>query len=92
MLIQLEVNYQLPDNITYNDTEGYRMLVQKHPGKDDEHYQINITHNGLITSTEFVLDRDKIVTYRRGVLRVENFDTRLDQYIELMNQLGAGKE
>lgn len=84
---QLNVSYTLPDSIKYTDKDGYRLLVQKHPGKDDEHYKININHEGLITSIDFVLDRDKVVVYKQGVIRVENYDTRLDQYYNLFEQL-----
>lgn len=84
---ELNVSYTLPKSIKYDDSNGYRMLIQKHPGKENEKYIINITQGGNTTSTELRLDRDKVVTYRAGVITVENYDTRLDQYVDLLEQL-----
>lgn len=83
----LNVNYSLPDSIKYSDELGYRMLLQKHPGKADEKYTINITYEGSITTAEFTLDRDKVLTFRGGVISVANYDTRLDQYYDIMENL-----
>lgn len=83
----LDVSYSLPETLRYSDAGGYRMLLQKHPGKNAERYIININDKGAITSTDFTLDRDKVLTYRSGVISVENFDTRLDEYYDLMENL-----
>lgn len=83
----LSVSYSLPDTLRYSEQDGYRMLLQKHPGKKAERYIININDKGTITAADFNLDRDKILTYRSGVISIENFDTRLDQYYDLMESL-----
>lgn len=83
----LKVSYTLPEAIKYSLEGGYRMLIQKHPGKKDEKYTINIHQGGLTTTVEFVLDRDKVLTYRGGVVAVENYDTRLDEYFDILEKL-----
>jgi len=81
----LNVSYNLPGNLNYNADKGYRMLIQKHPGKRDEYYKINIQQGGATTSTEFTLDRDKIVYFKNGVLSVENYAHKLDEYTKLVD-------
>ena len=83
----LTVSYNLPGDIKYTDDQGYRLLIQKHPGKKDELYKVNINFRGVITSTEFRLDRDKVLTFSNGVITVQNYDTRLDQYYDLAENL-----
>lgn len=84
----LNVSYTLPENLKYDpNAGGYRLLLQKHPGKKDERYIINIDQAGVKTSTEVRLDRDKVISYRDGVISVANYDTRLDDYFNLMESL-----
>lgn len=83
----LNVSYSLPESLRYSEQNGYRMLIQKHPGKKNERYNITVNDKGALTTTEFMLDRDKVLTYRSGVISIENFDTRLDQYYDLMESL-----
>lgn len=80
----LNVSYSLPAELNYNTAQGYKLLLQKHPGKKDELYVINVNHAGANTSVEFRLDRDKILTYKDGVISVTDFDKRLDDYYDLM--------
>jgi hypothetical protein len=84
---QLIVTYDLPQSLKYDPLNGYRLLIQKHPGKQDEQNTVNINDNGTITSITFTLDRDKVVTYQSGIVRVEDFDVRLDTYYELLETL-----
>jgi hypothetical protein len=84
---ELNVAYKLPGNLNYNPTQGYKMLIQRHPGKKDEKYKINIKHQGQTTSTEFVLNRDKIVSFKDGVIAVTDYPHPLDEYIQLVGQV-----
>lgn len=81
----LNVSYNLPSSLNYSADNGYSMLIQKHPGKRDEVYKINIQQGGQTTSTEFTLDRDKVVHYKNGVLSVENYAHKLDEYTNLID-------
>lgn len=83
----LNVSYTLPESLRYSETSGYRLLLQKHPGKKAERYIININDKGSLTTADFVLDRDKVLTYQNGIISVTNFDTRLDQYYDLMEAM-----
>lgn len=83
----LNVVYTLPASLNYTEELGYKLLIQKHPGKRDERYVVNINHAGSLTSVEFRLDRDKVLSYRSGVITVENFDKRLDEYYDLISNL-----
>lgn len=88
----LNVSYTLPDKIKYDKNLGYRMLLQKHPGKAGEKYTINIDYNGAKTTAQFTLDRDKVLTFKDGVVTITNFDTRLDPYYDLMKKvIGTGQ-
>lgn len=80
----LNVSYDLPSTIAYTDQDGYQMLVQKHPGKKDEKYVINLTYKGEQKTVEFALDRDKVVTFKNGELTVANYPHPLDDYSELL--------
>ncbi len=88
----LNVSMNLPDTITYSSDSGYRLLIQKHPGKANERYIFNISQGGSLTSVDFRLDRDKVLTYKDGVVRLENYDARLDQYYELMELIKLDSE
>jgi hypothetical protein len=83
----LTVSYNLPADIVYTEEQGYRLLIQKHPGKKNELYKVNVNFKGAITSTEFRLERDKVLTFLNGVITVQDYDTRLDQYYELAESL-----
>ncbi len=77
---EMNVSYNLPPTINYINDGEYSLLLQKHPGKP-----WGETHNILIKdaneqtySISVVLDRDKIVKFKNGVLSVDNYDTSLD--------------
>jgi len=76
---ELNVSYKLPEDLNFNDKKVYKLLIQKHPGKSwGEEYVININHSGKSYNVEFTLDRDKIVTYRNGIITVDNYQDKLD--------------
>ncbi|MBD3329188.1 DUF4012 domain-containing protein [Candidatus Dojkabacteria bacterium] len=83
----LNIQYELPETIRYTDDEGYQMFVEKHPGKRDEKYIVTINHNGEALSIEFELDRNKIVSYKDGVLEVNDAPSPLDTYDEWLDVL-----
>lgn len=88
----LNVGYSLPAHLNYNTTGEYKMLIQKHPGKSwGEEYEINIHFNGEIYSVKFILDRDKVVTFRGGVISVDNYDTSLDWVKSLVRKIPFDK-
>lgn len=80
----LNVSYTLPANLKYNPENGYRLLLQKHPGKKAERYVININDKGTSTSVDFTLDRDKVLTYKDGIITMSYFDNTLEDYYTLM--------
>lgn len=85
---QLNVSYNLPDNLNYNATGSYKLLVQKHPGKSwGEKNTVIINHGGQEYKVEFILDRDKIITYRDGIISVDNYNKSLDFIINLVNEV-----
>ncbi len=64
------------------------MVIQKHPGKSwGEKYNVNIATGGSTYSVSFILDRDKILTYKDGVISVDNYDKSLDFVNDLMNKV-----
>ena len=84
----LNVSYRLPDNLNYNTKGVYKMVIQKHPGKSwGEKYNVNIATGGSTYSVSFILDRDKILTYKDGVISVDNYDKSLDFVNDLMNKV-----
>jgi len=83
----LNVAWTLPSNLNYDANTGYRLLIQKHPGKKDELYKINMYEGDSITSIEFRLERDMVVTYKNGIISTEPFDTRLDEYYDMMEKV-----
>lgn len=84
----LNVFYNLPDSINYKVDGEYKMLVQKHPGKSwGENYKIIIREGGMEYTTEFVLDRDKVVTYSNGVIIIDNYDKKLDWLLSTANKI-----
>ncbi|MCA9380673.1 hypothetical protein KC678_00215, partial [Candidatus Dojkabacteria bacterium] len=85
---ELNVSYDLPSNLNYVANNGYKMLIQKHPGKSwGEKYIININQDGQVHTVEFILDRDKVVNYKDGIISVENYESKLDWLVELVDGL-----
>lgn len=74
-------NYNLAQK--FDSNTGYNLLIQKHPGKSDEAYVINLTYLGQTYQSSFTLDRDKVVHFKNGQLTFENYDQRLDPIIDL---------
>jgi hypothetical protein len=81
----LNVAYDLPEIANYTTENGYRMLIQKHPGKKDEKYVIGLSHQGKDYHIEFVLDRDKVVSLKDGVIKVEDYASPLDSLDSIIN-------
>jgi hypothetical protein len=84
---EINISYRLPGSINYIEDGGYKLLLEKHPGKAWEKYIINIEHNGGVYTTEFILDRDKILTYKDGVIQVDNYDKKLDWLLTLLGRI-----
>ncbi len=84
----LTVSYRLPASINYVADGNYKLLIQKHPGKSwGEQYKINIHDESEIYTIEFILDRDKVLTYDNGIVSVENYDTSLDWIVDLSGKI-----
>jgi hypothetical protein len=89
-LKRMNVSYNLPGSINYLSQGEYTLLLQKHPGKSwGETHTVNITDNDGNTHTiDVVLDRDKVVKFKNGVLSVDNYDTSLDWLMnDIVNRL-----
>jgi hypothetical protein len=87
---EMNVSYNLPGSINYLSQGEYTLLLQKHPGKSwGETHTVNITDNDGNTHTiDVVLDRDKVVKFKNGVLSVDNYDTSLDWLMnDIVNRL-----
>ncbi len=85
---ELNVSYALPANLNYNSLGTYRLLIQKHPGKSwGEKYILNFYHNNNLYSVEFILDRDKVITYKDGIISVDNYDRSLDWLVQLVKRI-----
>lgn len=82
----IKISATAPSSVKYNETDGYKLLIQKHPGKRTEKYIININHNGTPVSTEFVLNRDKVLTYKDGKISVEDYSVELDKILDLLEK------
>lgn len=84
----LTVGYSLPARLNYNTKGYYRILLQKHAGKSNwETHTLTINHAGQVYTTEVTLDRDKVVAFKDGVFTIENYDTKLDWIIELLEKV-----
>lgn len=84
----MNISFDLPDTINYNTDGEYRMLLQKHPGKSwGEKYVTKIHHDGRETTVEFVLDRDKVLTYKDGIITIDNYDKSLDWLHDIVNSI-----
>lgn len=89
---EMNVSWNLPNSINYNSDGRYKLLIQKHPGKSwGEKYTININHNGSSNSINFILDRDKVLTYKDGILSLENYDKSLDWLTQLTSRIPWGE-
>jgi hypothetical protein len=86
---KLNAKYTLPSTLNYNKNKEYRVLFEKHPGKDREKYTINISQGGRKTSKQFTLDRDKVLIYKDGAIIIENYDKQLDFIVELVKNVVA---
>jgi hypothetical protein len=76
---EMNVSYVLPDSINYTKDKKYTLIIQKHPGKSwGEENKVIVHHKGNQYTIDFVLDRDKILTYKDGVMSVDNYDKSLD--------------
>jgi len=73
----------------YSDENGYRLLIQKHPGKKAEAYNLAINHRGQQYTASFVLDRDKVVTYKDGAISVENYHSNMDPLFGFIDTVKA---
>lgn len=85
----LNVSYSLPDSINYNENGNkYELLIQKHPGKSwGEKYVFNIHYKGDTYSVDFVLDRDKVLQFKSGVITVRDYDNSLDWIVDLVSKI-----
>ncbi|HQG57972.1 MAG TPA: DUF4012 domain-containing protein [Candidatus Dojkabacteria bacterium] len=82
----LNIEYTLGSELNFDPEKGYKVLLQKHPGKDDEHYYYTVNYNNQSYNVDFVLDRDKIVTFKDLNLSVENAPSKLDPFEELLKK------
>lgn len=84
----LSVGYRLPDEQNFNKKGYYRLLLQKHAGKSNwETHKLTINYNGGVYTVETTLDRDKVITFKDGQFAVENYDTKLDWLIDLIDRI-----
>lgn len=85
---QLNINYNLPDSINYVNQGNYSLVLQKHPGKSwGEPHEVVIKHNGQDYKVDVVLDRDKIITYRDGIITVDNYDKKMDWIYNIVDRI-----
>jgi len=80
----LNIEYTLSSDKNFDPAKGYQVLLQKHPGKDDEHYYYTVNYNDQAYNIDFVLDRDKIVIFKDLTLSVENAPSKLDPFENLL--------
>jgi hypothetical protein len=82
----LKASWTLDESYNYlRNGEVYKMLIQKHPGKSwGEMHQVNINYLNETFSTNFVLDQDKVLTFRDGIIFLENYHTQLDWIKDLL--------
>ncbi|MEO6728641.1 MAG: DUF4012 domain-containing protein [Candidatus Dojkabacteria bacterium] len=85
---EMNVSYTLPDSINYNTDGKYTLIIQKDPGKSwGEDYNITITYAGQSYNVTFILDRDKLLTFKNGIITVDNYDKSLDWVNTLLNRI-----
>lgn len=82
----LNVSYKVPDKYKYTDDGGYTLFLEKHPGKMSESEFVKITYKGETYESSVSMDRDKIVTFKDGVLTIKDSPHPLDQFLELLNK------
>jgi hypothetical protein len=87
----LNVAYNLPEIANYTEEKGYQMLIQKHPGKKAEKYIISISYKGKEFKTEFILDRDKVVSLKNDEIKVTDYINPLDDYNWMLKSIGVVK-
>lgn len=85
----IATKYRLPDNLNFNPETGYNTLLVKHAGKADEKYIFKVIKDGQTYNLELYLDRDKLVTWKDGQFFVANYDSRLDKYIQIADELSG---
>lgn len=84
----LSVGYRLPNEQNFNSKGYYRLLLQKHSGKSNwEKHKLTINYNGGVYTVETTLDRDKVITFKDGEFTVENYDTKLDWLVDLIDRI-----
>jgi len=89
---EMNISYKLPLSINYQTDGEYKLLIQKHPGKSwGEQYKFNIHEGDNKYSIEFTLDRDKVLTYKDGIVSVNNYDTSLDWISDLVAKIPLDK-
>ncbi len=76
-----------PENIRYTEEDGYQLLIQKHPGKRAEEYNITISHGEITESVDFKLYRDVIIRYKEGEVIVEDYPSRLDPIFNMIDNV-----
>lgn len=82
----MNASWRLPDSLNYYFTNSYRLLLEKHPGKSwGEKHIINIHYKGNVFSTTVTLDRDKVLTFKDGVIIVENHHDKLNWIDDLIS-------
>lgn len=85
----LNVSYKLPGELNYNENGEYKLLLEKHPGKSwGEEYNLTFKFQGKEYKLEnLVLDRDKVITFKNGVIAVDNYRNDLDWVQDLVGQI-----
>jgi hypothetical protein len=82
----LNVSYKVPDKYKYTEDNGYTLFLEKHPGKMSETEYVKITYKDQTYESSVAMDRDKIVTFKDGVLTIKDSPHPLDQFLELLNK------
>lgn len=88
----MNITWDLPESLNYNAVGSYKLLIQKHPGKSwGEKYNININYQGSTTSLDFILDKDKVINFKDGIITLDNYNKKLEWIKELSNQIPWGE-
>jgi len=84
----MNINYSLPDSVNYLKDGKYTLIIQKHPGKSwGEENEVLINFNGQKYDVKFTLDRDKILTFKDGIITLDNYDKKLDWVNDLVSRI-----